>query len=479
MHYEIDILIVFAEADNVASSDGSAGWVSQFKKFVEFTLAQVSEKKPKVLLKGEFETMTSPRLDNVGLLIPVISKAFMASAACIENLETFYKAVNKESSRILKVVKDPVLVKEQPEFLQPLLGYEMYLLDPDSSELREYQSYFSADAQRQYWMEIVDLCHDIVDGLQKLQNSTTANSVTDLFKPKVVYLAETGHDLVVERNIIMRELQRYGYTVMPVNSLSGDTAKIENTIRRDLDNCIMSIHLIGNTYGEIPEGSRQSIMDIQNRIAAEKSYEARNKNETFSRLIWIAPGLIHMNESQKRFIETVKRDVEVQEGAEILETPLEDFKNIIREELMEAKDRKTIRDTGGRAVYLLHDKEDHQDVLPYIELMEKNGFHVLTPGFDGDLLERRQKHIENLRAFDAAIIYKGKGNEQWVRMKASDLLKAPGFGRKKPIVAKAIMSAPGEISNSEVLKSQDFRVVEGDSKYFAESLKSILEQFGS
>jgi hypothetical protein len=301
----------------------------------------------------------------------------------------------------------------------------------------------------------------------------------DLFRPKVVYLAETGHDLVVERNIIMRELQRYGYTVMPVSSLSGDTAKIENTIRRDLESCIMSIHLIGNTYGEIPEGSRQSIMDIQNRLAAEKSYEARKKNETFSRLIWIAPGLIHMNESQKRFIETVKRDVEVQEGAEILETPLEDFKNIIREELMEAKDRKAIKDTGGRAVYLLHDKEDHQDVLPYIELMEKNGFHVLTPGFDGDLLERRQKHIENLRAFDAAIIYKGTGNEQWVRMKASDLLKAPGFGRKKPIVAKAIMSAPGEIANSEVLKLQDFRVVEGDSKFFAESLKSILEEFGN
>lgn len=478
MPFEIDILIVFADADNKASPDGKEGWVSQFKNFLEFMLAQVFDVKPKVLLKGEFETMTSPRLDNVGLLIPILSKEFMASTSCLENLETFYKAANGDSNRILKVVKDPVLVRDQPEFLQPLLGYEMYQLDPDSSEVREYQNYFSREAQRQYWMEIVDLSHDILSFLEKLKNATTESPVKELFKPKMVYVAETGHDLSVERNIIVRELQRYGYTVMPDKSLSGDIAAIEQAVRRDLGSCNMSIHLIGNTYGEIPEGGNHSIMDIQNNIAAERSNEAKKRNETFSRLIWIAPGLIHMNESQKRFIETIKRDVEVQEGAEILETPLEDFKNIIREELIEAKDRK-LAETGGRAIYLLHEKQDSQEVKPYIELMERSGFHVLMPGFDGELLEQRQKHIENLRDFDAAIIYKGSGNEQWVRMKASDVLKAPGFGRKKPIVAKAILSGPGAISNSEDFRTQDFLIIEGDSKYFVESLKSFCQEFGS
>lgn len=479
MSPEIDILIVFADADNEPSSEGAAGWVSQFKKFLDFMLAQVMEEKPKVLLKGEFEIMTSPRLDNVGLLIPVLSKEFTASAGCIENLETFYRAVGENSSRILKVVKAPVSVREQPEILQPLLGYEMYQLDPDSGEVTAYENYFSAEAQRQYWMEIVDLSHHVADILRRLKNGFSESPVKELFKPKVVYLAETGHDLSVARNIIMREIQRYGYTVLPDQSLPGDTLKVEQIVRRDLDACSMSIHLIGNTYGEIPEGGTQSIANIQDRIAAEKSQEARKKNELFSRLIWISPGLIHMNERQKQFIETIKRDVEVQEGAEILETPLEDFKNIIREELLEAKDRKSVKDTGGLAVYLLHDKQDHLDVRPYIELIEKGGFHVLIPGFDGELLEQRQKHIENLRALDAAIIYKGRGNEQWVRTKASDLLKAPGFGRKKPIIAKAILAAPGDISNREDFRMQDFRLIEGDAQYFIESLKSFLQEFAS
>ena len=478
MPFEIDILIVFADVDNQPSPDGKEGWVTQFRKFLEFMLTQVVDVKPKVLLKGEFETMTSPRLDNVGLLIPVLSKQFMASSICLENLKTFYNAVGNDSTRILKVIKDPVQVKEQPEFIQPLLGYEMYQLDPDSGELVEFQNYFSREAQRQYWMEIVDLSHDIGNSLHKLKTAIPETQVKELFKTKIVYLAETGHDLSVERNIMRRELQRYGYTILPDTTLSGDTAAIEQKVKKDLDASSMSIHLIGNSYGEIPEGGNQSIMDIQNRIAAERSHEAKKGNESFTRLIWIAPRLIHMNETQKRFIETIKHDVEIQEGAEILETPLEDFKNVIREELIEAKDRKT-PETSGRYIYLLHEKQDTEAVQPYIELIQGRGFHVLMPGFDGEVTEQRQKHVENLRAFDAAIIYKGSGNEQWVRMKASDLLKAPGFGRKKPIVAKAILSAPGELSDSTDLRTQNFRIIEGDSTYFEESLKSFCQEFAS
>ncbi|HZI24683.1 MAG TPA: hypothetical protein VFD46_06375, partial [Chryseolinea sp.] len=237
------------------------------------------------------------------------------------------------------------------------------------------------------------------------------------------------------------------------------------------------IHLIGNNYGDIPDGGSRSIADLQHIIAAEKSQEASKKNTTFQRLIWISPNLSHTSERQKSFIETIKRDVELQEGAEILETPLEDFKNIIREELLESIDRKAVKETGGRAIYLVYDKEDHDDVKPYVDLIEKSGFHVLIPTFNGELLEQRIKHMENLRALDAAIIYKGKTNEQWVRMKALDIMKAPGFGRKKPIVAKAILAPLDAINNREAFDGQNFRFIEGDATYSVESLKLFLLEF--
>src|SRR5688572_16240791 len=98
MALDIDILIIFADADNEPSGTDT-GWVSQFKKFLEFMLNQVLSEKPKILLKGEYDTMTAPKLDNVAVLIPILSTDFIKSATCLEHLSLFNEATNKNYSR--------------------------------------------------------------------------------------------------------------------------------------------------------------------------------------------------------------------------------------------------------------------------------------------------------------------------------------------------------------------------------------------
>ena len=476
MALDVDILIIFADRDNEPSANGDTAWVSQFRTFLEFMLTQVLSEKPKILLKGEYDTMTAPNLDNVATLVPILSRDFIQSTTCLEHLSKFDKATNKDAQRIFKVVKHPVPHREHPEILRQHIGYDLYQLDPDSDEVKEYSSYFSAEAERQYWMGIVDLSYDIAEALLGLKQSSPELGVKSLFDPKTVYLAEVGHDLSVQRNIIRRELQRNGYTVLPTQTLPSAVSEIERTVRRDLENCSMSIHLIGNNYGNILEDGSRSVTDLQHTLAAEKSQEASRKSATFQRLIWISPNLSHTSERQKSFIETIKRDVELQEGAEILETPLEDFKNIIREELLESIERKAVKETGGRAIYLLYDEGDHDDVETYVDVIKKSGFNVLIPAFKGELLEQRIKHMENLRALDAAIIFKGKTNDQWVRMKALDIMKAAGFGRKKPIVAKAILAPANEVLNRQAFDGQNFRFIDGDVTKSVESLKSFLSE---
>lgn len=479
--FDIDVLIIYADKDD-ASGKNELGWVSQFKKFLELMLNQVLGEKSNILTKGEFDSMTAPTLSNVGVVVSVLSEDFIGSGNCLDNLETFYKSIEnngKGPARVFKVFKSPLSLQQQPPRLRDLIGYDMYQLDPDSGEIREYTDYFSTEAERQYWMKMVDLAYDIYDSLIHLKNDTSHNEVRNIYKRKTIYLAETGHDLSVQRNIIKRELQRHGYVVLPNQTLPGNLGELEKVVRRDLNECQLSIHLIGSAYGEIPAGSDRSVVDIQHKLSADKSVEARERKEEFTRLIWISPILNNASERQKGFIENIKRDVEAQEGAEILQTPLEDFKNIMREELVEAGERKTTDDHEGRSVYLMHDRIDVNDVKPIKEVLEKSGFRVLLPEFEGELLDVRKKHIDNLRTFDAAIIYKGKVNEQWVRMKALDLLKAPGFGRKKPIIGKAIFAAPGTSMNVESFKSQNLRVIEADPSRSAESLQSFLAEFNS
>jgi hypothetical protein len=480
MAFDIDVLIVYAEKDNEADKN-ELGWVSQFKKFLELMLIQVLGEKSNIMMKAEFDNMTSPKLDNVGVLVPVLSKDFVRSGS-LDHVEAFFKAAElsvKGRNRVFKVFKTPLTAQEQPPKLRDLIGYDMYQLDPDSGEMREYTDYFSTEAERQYWMKMVDLAYDIYDTLLQLKASSSKTEIKNIYKRKTIYLAETGHDLSVQRNIIKRELQRHGYVVLPNQTLPGNLAELEKIVQRDLSESNLSIHLIGSAYGDIPTGSERSVVDIQNKLAAEKSVRAKQNKEEFTRLIWISPTLTNASEKQKGFIENIKRDVEAQEGAEILQTPLEDFKNIMREELVEAGERKTVEESSERSVYLMHDRIDVNDVKPIREVLEKSGFRVLVPQFEGELLEVRKNHIDNLRTFDAAIIYKGKVNEQWVRMKALDLLKAPGFGRKKPILGKAILTTPGSKLSVETYKSQNLRIIEGDPQRSAETLKSLLLEFNA
>jgi hypothetical protein len=483
MAFDIDVLIVFADKDNNANKN-ELGWVSQFKKFLELMLNQVLGEKSKILLKAEYDAITASNMQSVGVIVNILSKDFIQSGQCLDVVEAYCKAnqnADRLHNRVFKIFKTPLTLQEQPPRLRELIGYDMFQLDPDSGEIREYTDYFSNDAERQYWMKMVDLAYDIFDSLIWLKNQGSKSETKNNYKRKIIYLAETGHDLSVQRNIIKRELQRHGYIVLPNQTLPGSFGELEKIVKRDLDECNLSIHLIGSAYGEIPDGTDRSVVDIQSKLAADRSVKAREGREDFMRLIWISPSLSNASEKQKSFIENIKRDVEAQEGAEILQTPLEDFKNIMREELVDAHaDRKVIfEDTIGKSVYLMHDRVDDSDIQPLKEAIEKSGFKVLLPEFEGELLDLRKKHIDNLRNFDAAIIYKGKVNEQWVRMKALDLLKAPGFGRKKPILGKAIVTTPGSKMNTDGFKSQNLRVIESDPQRALESLKSLLQEFNA
>src|SRR6218665_2637539 len=123
MTFEIDVLIVFADRDNEITGKNELGWVSQFKKFLELMLTQVLGEKPNVLLKGEHDSVTSPRLNNAGVLVSLLSKDFIQSGHCLDHIETFCKAIEGEAknrNRLFKVFKTPLAVQEQPPRLREL-----------------------------------------------------------------------------------------------------------------------------------------------------------------------------------------------------------------------------------------------------------------------------------------------------------------------------------------------------------------------
>ena len=178
----------------------------------------------------------------------------------------------------------------------------------------------------------------------------------------------------------------------------------------------MSIHLVGKNYGGVPEGSRESIPEIQTELAIE-----RGNQGGFSRVIWIPRGLQVEDNRQQKFIEHLRMDPRIQTGFDLLETPVEELRTVIQDRLK--RPLEPVRKESGSStsnqdpiqVYLMYDQRDIGVASPWADLFFDRGFEVIRPVFDGDEREVREYHEENLRICDGALIFYGAASELWVR----------------------------------------------------------------
>jgi len=362
-----------------------------------------------------------------------------------------------------------------------MLGYQFFNIDPDTGRVRELDEVFGPEAQRDFWMRLDDLAHDICCLLEMLEPSGTA-VVPDADRvQQAVFLAETTFDLREQREVIKRELQQHGYTVLPAGPLPQVDSEIKEAVRRDLAQCRMSIHLIGKNFSFVPEGGTQSLLEIQNELAIERGNEA-----DFSRLLWIPPGLQVEDERQRKVIEQLRMDPRIQKGADLLETFLEDLRTVIHQKLNEAQkvgqapapapqpSTPVVASREHARLYLIFDQRDAAITSPWEDFLFEQKLEVLRPVFEGDEAEIREDHEENLRSCDGALILYGSGNECWMRRKLRELQKSPGYGRSKPIPIVAISLVPPRTPDKERFRTHEAQVIPQWDGFSPEPLQPLI-----
>ena len=111
-----------------------------------------------------------------------------------------------------------------------------------------------------------------------------------------------------------RELRDKGYTVLPNRPLSSlNASDLQTVVREELRRSKLSVHLIGNDYGEIPEGGEHSMVDIQLKVAGEPGSNEISR----SRLIWLPPGLKAAERRQQEFLDRLRTTVAGQNGTDL------------------------------------------------------------------------------------------------------------------------------------------------------------------
>jgi hypothetical protein len=515
MQFEGDAFISYAHLDNVELVEGRKGWVANLHRALEVRVGQLLGKAPHIWrdpkLSGNdlFADTLVDKLKQVAVLVSVVSPRYLKSEWTLRELTEFWRAAEAQGgvhvsnkARVFKVLKTPVPLDRTPPELRGLIGYEFFKLDPETGKVRELDEIFGPEAQRDFWLKLDDLAHDMVALLEALEEGSSeallpASSERTRVEGKpdplsgtagastaagtagaasgAIYLAETTSDLRDEREALRRDLLQQGYTVLPDRPLPHVAAESEAAIRADLARCRMSIHLVGRHYGLVPEGSTRSMIELQHELATERA-----GGGGFARLLWVPAGVEVDDERQRKLLDRLRLDSRIGDDADLLETFFEDLRTMVQGWLK--KDRSPSSATVAAdaapappSVYLVADERDSPLLGPWVEGLFEQRLEVIQPLFGGDEAELREYHEENLKEADAVLIVYGAGNELWLRRKMREVQKAPGYGRTKPRPTVGICLTGARTAEKARFRTHDAIVVPQWDGFALAPLKPFLD----
>ena len=495
---ESDVLILSADVDDHPISTAAAGWVSQLADHTQVRLQQLSGQSIRVTrlaslpLSEEALDKLLPALEQLEALVCVLSPAFLHAATLHQLVEHF--AARAESSgglvvdtrnRILKVVKTPVEESDIPPGLASrfaeLLEYPFFEADPDTSGILEFDERFGAEAHQKYYSRVYDLCQELWAVVKTLKQRSGEMQQTSLGQTagKTVYLAQTTSDLQPEVEKIRRELIGRGHKVLPTQPLSMVGDDLVPQVAGYLSESALSIHPVGKSYGIVPEGENESMVAIQNRLAAEQTTKSR-----LNRVVWIPRDVEIDDERQQTFLEGLKTSPELYAGAEIVQDHLTGLKEFVLDRLKpdeQPAEDPTAEDSESRPprVYLICDEKDEEAVEELEDYLFDQGLEVSLPAFGAEEEEALEAHRENLVDADAVLIFYGAARHSWVDIKVRNLLKARGYGRTSDISFQAVYIAPPIDRRKERFRSHTAQVIHGsepfDGSVFDDFIKAIKD----
>ncbi|HEY8185247.1 MAG TPA: TIR domain-containing protein [Pyrinomonadaceae bacterium] len=485
-----DVFISYRHLDNELLDEQGKGWIDNFHERFESVLGEALGYEPLIWrdprLPGNayFADVLEERIKNTAVLISILSPGYVQSDWCMGELREFCRLAEKKGGlsvgdrlRVMKVVKTHIDRAQHPPEFQKQLGYEFYEIDKMTQRPVAFGQELGRHRDQRYWSKLDDLAWDVKQVLSVINPRAHIPAAGSVFSrvQGTVYLAQTTRDLSTERDQIKRELQNRGYDILPADELPLISPNYEEAVRDCVSRAKLSVHLIGGSYGIVPEGAgSRSIVRLQNEIAAE-----RNRDQAFSRLLWMPVGLTPHEEVQAQFIEHLRTDPATQQGAELLQTTLEELKNVIQLRLSSNGDNRKEEQSGETPakIYLIFDRRDLDGVVPLNDYLSVDKrYQVLLPLIEDEGADDSQAfeiHKDNLAQCDAVLIYYGNANQVWFEYKRRDLKKLVGLDRKSLLAAEAVYVASPKTPHKQLFNSPDTLVI----KNFQDFSPAVLDSF--
>lgn len=299
------IFLSYARTDNKVADDGAPGWVSYFDKALKIELEQWGLPEDVVWrdireIEGneQFRKEISDALKESSIFVPILSPVYIQRPYCMWELDQFAELIGAENpdlrERIFKVVKRKVERTEEPESLRGQEGYRFYAHNSENNrEIVFYQPGSKNNEHHdKYWDTLRSLAANINATLKNLTTDAPQEEEIPEVKNGTVFLAFCSSDLTDQVRQVRGELEAAGVRVLPKDDDRPPLTQKELTdvLVEAFNEADVSVHLLGDSPGLVPEGATDPISLLQLQTA---------KLAGVKRIIWAPPSesrAAHMND---------------------------------------------------------------------------------------------------------------------------------------------------------------------------------------
>ncbi|HEY0430316.1 MAG TPA: TIR domain-containing protein [Pyrinomonadaceae bacterium] len=478
MHFEKDLFISYAHIDNKPLTPEQQGWITRFHASLEALLSMRMGGKARIWrddkLQGNdvFANEIVDQFAQTAVLVSVLTPRYLNSEWCNKEVAEFCKRAEENGglvvnnkARIFKVLKAPVDTQDTlPQVMRAILGYEFFTFE-DGTPL-ELDSAYGEKFAQDYNRKVGKLAWDVSQLLKTLASDNCGNGHDEKATAKpTVYLAECSYDRKQTREILEGELRRHGNTVLPEQGLPREEDAYVAAVDSLLKHCQLSIHLVGQAYGGVPDGpSQKSVVVLQNELAAKRS-----KSDGLKRVIWVPEGTQSPQVQQQAFIDLLHQDAEAQLGADLITADVEGLKTSIHAILTKLEkpepqlpEHQAAAAEQKKLIYLICNEKDRKATVPLRKFCRGLGFEVAIPAFEGDAAAVREAHQQAMSNCEAVILFYGTGDEAWKRTIDNELKKMAGYrGGKSLLASYTFLADPKSTDKEDLIDMEEPNLING------------------
>jgi hypothetical protein len=450
-----DIFISYARDDDFAPPGDVSpkGFVTFLEESIRFEFRDLGPERPiiwrdtKRISDGDqFGPEIEQALKDASFLLVILSPNWMASDWCRRELATFAKGHGPDGlrERIIVVSKRYVDPDKRPSLLQGQTGFAFYARNEDPADIAGDREFFDRGKPRddRYWDKLEELAAHLL-------RRKPPPPPLPAYPPsgRTVYVAKPASDMRAGYDRIVSELVGKGHTVVPAPTEEIPLGSATATIDAALAKAEISIHLLGESEGDKPEG-QLPMVNLQLRRAAERA--AKDGGAMFHRLIW-APSLwttlAEAPETTRRPLDVLKKFDGQVPGDKVEGDSISKFVDFVNQHLIviaqPAPFTASLSDVSGEVrLYLYHSQEDSEYALNLAQALQQRQLEALLPVFDGPQDEIKSFNGKQLAECDAVILCWAAASEVWVRAQASGLRNWHDLGRKQQFFYRAVVAAP-------------------------------------